>query len=57
MTAEELTKRVEEIRLEWESKAAAGDPKAKRLLAECYGVPDRILVNHWTDESEGSGER
>jgi DNA invertase Pin-like site-specific DNA recombinase len=57
MTAEELAQRVEEIRREWEAKAAAGDPKAKRMLAECYGRPDLIVVDrpdHW---SEGSGER
>lgn len=63
MTSAELAARAAAIKAEWERKAAEGDPKAKRLLRECY--PDEtaaveaaadVLAQpapaHWADREE-----
>ena len=62
MTLDELAERVKAIRAEWERKAAEGDPKARRLLRECYPEETKateaaaeVLTKkpepHWQDDT------
>ena len=62
MTSAELTAKVAAIKAEWERKAAEGDPKARRLLRECYPEETKateaaaeVLTKkpepHWQDDT------
>jgi succinylarginine dihydrolase len=51
---------VEDIRREWERKAAEGDLRAQRLLRECYPEATEAVeaaagvLAHWQDKGDAS---